>query len=118
MARLKSNKKLFIGECAKLILYFEAQNLWPRFWQKKSKAKDTGIHWMLGIIASLMRNGCTYEEAWTMPESEAIWLNMAHAQANGSDVQIVSETEWDAMQSFLAKQRQKEESEKQNPRAN
>ena len=114
--RMKGNRRLFVGEAAKVLIYFQAQSLWPRFWQKTDKPKNSGIPWILGLIANLMRNGCTYEEAWTMPEAEAIWLNMAHAHAEGADVQIVSDTEWQAMNDYLA--RQKAKAETPNPRAN
>ena len=125
-AKLRRSKKALISEASKLLLYFEAQSLWPRFWEKKSKGgSSSGTPWELVVVASLIRNGCTTEEAWTMPEAEAIWLHIAHIQAEGADVQIVSDVEWDSMQRYIAKERARKAAEaeaasddKSNPRAN
>jgi len=120
-SRLRRNRSLLIAEASKLIVYFQAQSLWPRFWEKASKpSQSCGTPWELVVVASLTRNGCTTEEAWTMPESEAVWLHIAHVQADGADVQVVSESEWDAMQSYLAQERTKatEPTPEPNPRSN
>ena len=123
-SRLRRNRSLLIAEASKLIVYFQAQSLWPRFWEKAKKpSQDCGTPWELVVVASLIRNGCTTEEAWTMPESEAVWLHIAHVQANGADVQIVSETEWDAMQRYIAEEQAKAKATattpaEPNPRSN
>jgi hypothetical protein len=122
-AKLRRDKKALIAEASKLMLYFEAQSLWPRFWEKKSNAANaSGTPWELVVVASLIRNGCTTEEAWTMPEAEAIWLHIAHVQAEGADVKVVSDEEWSAMQTYIAQQRAKEAAkaagDNPNPRAN
>lgn len=93
------SRKRFIAEVIKVGIYFEAQSLWPRFWEKDSKS-HSGIPWHLAIIAGLMRGGCSLPEAWTMPESEAVWLYIAHCKAEGSKVEIVSDIEWEAMNKF------------------
>jgi hypothetical protein len=123
-AKLRNNQKALIAEASKLMVYFEAQSLWPRFWEKKENpANSAGTPWELVVVASLIRNGCTTEEAWTMPESEAIWLHIAHVQAEGADIKVVSDQEWDIMQSYLTKQRLKAAAaaagnNPDNPRAN
>ena len=122
-AKLRRNQKALIEEASKLMIYFEAQSLWPRFWEKSAKpSQSTGTPWELVVVASLIRNGCTTEEAWTMPEAEAIWLHIAHVQANGSDVTVISDEEWDAMQRYLAEERIRKaaaaSTETPNPRAN
>lgn len=99
-ARLRFSRRYLFSEAAKLHFYFEAQSLWPRFWQKDDVMKDSGTPWPLVVVAALMRNGCTYDEAWTMPESEAIWLHVAHSQAAGAKIDIVSDKEWDAMEDY------------------
>ena len=96
--RLMFNKAALAEETAKIRYYFDAQSLWPRFWNKDSAAAESGTPWPLAVIASLIRNGSSYEQAWTMPESEAIWLHIAHSQANGSEINIVTEKEWEAME--------------------
>ena len=86
----------------KLHYYFEAQSLWPRFWAKEENeaARDYGTPWPLVIIASLVRNGFTSEEAWTMPESQAVWLHIANSQAAGAKINVITDKEWDAMENF------------------
>jgi hypothetical protein len=107
-SRLRRNRSLLIAEASKLIVYFQAQSLWPRFWEKAKKgSSESGTPWELTVVASLTRNGCTTEEAWTMPESEAVWLHIAHIQAEGADVQVVSDHEWDLMQTYLAEDKAK-----------
>ena len=91
------------AEANKLLLYFAAQSLWPRFWERETKSPDSGIPWQLAVIASLVRNGHTTQEAWTMPEAEAIWLHIAHVRAAGDDISVISDREWDAMEAFKAK---------------
>ena len=108
MSRMRRDKKKLLEEASKLHYYFEAQSLWPRFWQKDDGDKDHATPWPLVVVSALMRNGCTYEEAWTMPEAEAVWLHVAHAQAAGAKIDVVSDKEWDAMQKH-----EREEAEKQ-----
>jgi hypothetical protein len=88
-------------EIKKLVTYFKAQSLWPRFWEKENSKNDNGIPWHLSIIAGLTRYGCTLQEAWTMPESEAVWLYIAHCKAKGAKIDLVTEFEWEAMQKYL-----------------
>ena len=92
--------RAFIVECVKLVNYLEAQSLMPRFWAKSENSKDTGIPWQLAVIACLTRNGCTLDEAWIMPEAEAVWLHIAHCRASGAKVDIVSDVEWEAMENY------------------
>jgi hypothetical protein len=100
-AKMRWNKKALITEAAKLHYYFEAQSLWPRFWQKDDSAKsETGLPWPLAVVASLVRNGHTTTEAWTMPEAEAIWLHVAHCVSSGADISVVSDKEWEAMEAY------------------
>jgi len=104
LARLSISEDSFIEEAQKVVLYFEAQSLWPRFWAKEEKTESGGLSWHLAVIANLVRNGCTLEEAWTMPEAEAIWLHIAHSKAAGAKVDIVSDREWDAMEDYKRKE--------------
>jgi hypothetical protein len=100
VSRIEFNQSLLIKEMSKLIEYLNLQASWPRFWQeeenKDSKANN-GIPWQLAVVASLVRNGCTTEEAWTMPEAEAIWMHMANCAYQGSEVKIITDEEWEAM---------------------
>ena len=101
LARMSWNKKALIAEAVKLHYYFEAQSLWPRFWEKENAGRSGGsVPWPLAVVASLIRNGATLEEAWTMPEAEAVWLHVAHSVASGADISVVSDTEWEAMEEY------------------
>ena len=103
--RLSRNRQLLIDECYKLSVYMMEQSLWPRFWvNEESESKSSSVPRQLTMVASLMRNGCTLEQAWTMPESEAVWLHIAHCSAAGSKIQIVSDVEWKAMETYKKKQ--------------
>ena len=101
LQRMRISKRLLKVEAYKLLVYFNEQSLWPRFWQKGgSDGIDSGFPWELSVVASLVRHGHTTDESWTMPEAAAIWLHMAHMKADGADVQVVSETEWKAMEDY------------------
>jgi hypothetical protein len=110
VARMTFSEELLIGEVQKLVSYLNEQAFWPRFWEKgdggDNKASKCGIPWQLAVIASLTRNGCTLEEAWTMPEAEAIWLHIAHSTALGADVSVMSDYEYEAIQKHKAEQDQ------------
>ena len=110
LAKMRCNKKALMTEAAKLHYYFEAQSLWPRFWEKDNTNKNTGaLPWPLAVVASLVRNGATLTEAWTMPEAEAIWLHIAHCSASGADISVVSDKEWEAMEEAKKKEAAKQE---------
>ena len=100
LARLSVSPSALIEEAKKVIIYFEAQSLWPRFWAKDEKTESGGFSWHLAVIANLVRNGCTLNEAWTMPEAEAVWLHMIHVKTLGAKVDIVSDEEWEAMENY------------------
>jgi hypothetical protein len=86
------------AEVLALRIYFDAQSLWPRFWEKEEKANSGGIPWQLTIIAGLARNGIPLEQAWTMPESEAVWLYIANCKAEGSKIDLITDEEFEAME--------------------
>ena len=102
IALYNHSPKRFLEEVAKLVTYFEAQSLWPRLWQKDEKPKSVAIPWQLTIVAALVRNGYAPEAAWTLPESEAIWIYFANCKAEGATVEIISDEEWEAMEKAKA----------------
>jgi hypothetical protein len=69
---------------------------YPKIWTKQEKKVKENIPWTLACVANNVRHGCSLEEAWTMPEGEAVWMSISHGIYNGSDIQIVS-TDDDAM---------------------
>ena len=99
LKNMKVSKKKLKEEARKLLIYFESQSLWPRFWESDKKTgKDIGVDWPLVIVANLTKNGCTLEESWTMPESQAVWLHIANMISEGIDVKLVTDKEWEAME--------------------
>lgn len=105
VARMTYGEDILVAEMGKLISYLNEQAFWPRFWDKSEEGKTTskeGIPWQLVVVASLVRNGCTLEEAWTMPEAEAIWMHVAHSTAAGAEVAVMSDSEWEAIQKYKA----------------
>jgi hypothetical protein len=98
---MRVSKKKLKKEAGKLLLYFQAQSLWPRFWDQDKKGKDIGVDWPLVVVANLTKNGCSLTEAWTMPEAEAVWLHVANLIGDGVDVKLVTETESKAMENEL-----------------
>lgn len=68
----------------------EEQGFWPVFW-KKDKSASKGVPWVLNVICNMTKNGVPLETAWTMPESQAIWMSSTFAIAEGADIDIVSD---------------------------
>ena len=73
---------------------------YPKLWSKQEKKTKENIPWPLACVANNVRNGCTLEEAWTMPEGEAVWMSISHAIYNGSDVDVVSTDDDKMMEDF------------------
>lgn len=107
VSRMQFSPDILVYETAKLVAYLNAQALWPRFWEKEGGANKSGIPWQLVVVASLIRNGCSLEEAWTMPEAEAIWLHTAHSASLGADVAVMSDADWDAIQKYKTQSQDK-----------
>jgi hypothetical protein len=63
---------------------------YPKLWSKQEKKSKENIPWTLACVANNVRHGCSLEEAWTMPEGEAVWMSISHGIYNGSDLQVVS----------------------------
>lgn len=120
LAIYNNSPERFLRDASRLVVYFEAQALWPRMWQKSNKAKDSALPWQLVIIANLVRNGVDIKDAWTMPESEAVWLYFANCAAEGAKVELVSDLEWDAMEKYRKEKAEAvaKETDKINPRTN
>ena len=91
---------------------------WPVFWEKKNAGHATGIPWHMLVVANLVRNGMPYEQSWTMPESEAIWLYTCNLVSEGTDVRVVSDEDNDFMAAHLAavEELKKQEAEQNNVR--
>lgn len=100
------NKKYY-SRCVGTILgCIKASLSYPKFWQKdekKDQKKYEDIPFVLGCVANLCRNGVSLEEAWTMPEGEAVWMSVASAIYNGSKITILSTEEEKDLENFDAR---------------
>ena len=87
---LNSSKKRLARAVGRVLgVMFESCS-YPKLWSKQKKKSKENIPWTLACVANNVRNGCTLEEAWTMPEGEAVWMSISHAVYNGSEVEVVS----------------------------
>ena len=76
---------------------------YPKLWndeKKETKKIHENIPWILSCVANNIRNGCTLNEAWTMPEGEAVWLSISHAISNGSKIEVLSTDDEKMMDKF------------------
>ncbi len=76
---------------------------YPKLWEKeqsKENRKYEKIPFPLSCVANLCRNGIGLEEAWTMPEGEAVWMSVASAIYNGAKIDILSTQEEKDLENF------------------
>jgi hypothetical protein len=86
-------------EMDKFIAYLSYHDCAPTLWDKKNKGSTSrGIPSILACVASLIKNGFSYEQAWTIPETEAVWYYVANSIASGSDIDVVGEEDKMAME--------------------
>ena len=90
LGRMNRSEVYFVRQLVRFSEFVLLES-WPKFWEKKDKARETsGIPWPLSVVTGLMRNGVSEERAWTMPESQAIWLHSAFAVGHGADIKILT----------------------------
>ena len=73
---------------------------YPKVWSKKDSKVKENIPWTLACVANNVRNGCSLEEAWTMPEGEAVWMSVSHAIYNGANIDVVSTDDESMLDNF------------------
>jgi hypothetical protein len=90
---------IYKREMDKFIAYLSYHDCAPTLWDKKNKGSTSrGIPSILACVSSLIKNGFSYEQAWTMPETEAVWYYVANSIASGSDIDVVGEEDKMAME--------------------
>ena len=101
MLYLTFNNKYYSQVIGTIIGCINVSCSYPKFWEKekKEKAKEN-MPWVLSCIANNVRNGCSLEEAWTMPEGEAVWMSISHAIYNGAKIDILSTDEEKELESY------------------
>jgi hypothetical protein len=106
VARMTMSKKYY-SHCVGTILGCIKVSLsYPKFWKKEEKEgvkKYDPIPFPLQCVANLCRNGVSLEEAWTMPEGEAVWMSVASAIYNGAKLEILSTEEEKDLENFDAR---------------
>jgi len=106
IARMALSKKYY-SRCVGTILGCIKVTLsYPKFWKKEEKEcvkKYESIPFPLSCVSNLCRNGVSLEEAWTMPEGEAVWMSVASAIYNGAKLEILSTEEEKDLENFDAR---------------
>ena len=88
--RMGRSDEYFVKQLKRFMSYTLVK-AWPKFWEKEqTKSAGSGTPWPLAVVCCLVANGITEERAWTMPESQAIWMNSGFAMMNGADLKVLS----------------------------
>jgi len=98
LLKFLNDNDYYLSELGKLTEYISMQENHPVIWDKKEKKSKTGINLILSCITGLMKIGLTYEQAWTMPESEAIWMYVSNAISEGAEIVIITDDDIKAME--------------------
>jgi hypothetical protein len=102
LARMAISTKYY-SRCVGVILGCIRVSLsYPKFWTKEKKAEVNyeKIPYPLACVSSLCRNGVSLEEAWTMPEAEAVWMSVANALYEGAKIDVLSTDEEKELEKF------------------
>jgi hypothetical protein len=95
LGRLSASETYFVQQMSRFSEYVLI-SAWPKFWEKKAKhTNTTGMPWVLTVVCNLMNHGVSEERAWTMPESQAIWLHSCFAIGNGADMKVLTKEDED-----------------------
>ena len=100
LSRMNGNERYFVRQMVRFSQFVLIES-WPKFWEKKDKARETsGIPWPLTVVAGLCTHGISEERAWTMPESQAIWLHSAFAVSNGANLKVLTTEDEELLKRF------------------
>jgi hypothetical protein len=97
------NKKYYSRCIGRIIGCIQISLSYPKFWSKtkqKEHRRFDKIPYPLACISSLCRNGVGLEEAWTMPEGEAVWMSVANALYEGAKLEVLSTDEEKDLEKF------------------
>jgi hypothetical protein len=103
MMILNCSRKKLAYAIGRIIGCIQISCSYPKLWKKEKKEGQMHTEKMpmpLACIANLTRNGVGLEEAWTMPEGEAVWMSIAHAIYEGAKVDILSTDEEKELEKF------------------
>lgn len=114
---LKFNNKYYSEVIGTIIGCINVSCSYPKFWEKEKKEshkKNENIPWTLSCVSNNVRNGCSLEEAWTMPEGEAVWMSVSHAIYNGAKIEVLSTDDEKELEQYDARIEAYKQSMKQN----
>jgi hypothetical protein len=97
------NKKYYSRSVGRILGCMRVSLSYPKFWEKSENNKNKkfeSIPYPLACVSSLCRNGVSLEEAWTMPEGEAVWMSVANAIYNGAKMEVLSTDEEKDLENF------------------
>lgn len=104
MLYLTWNNKYYSQVIGTIIGCINVSCSYPKFWEKENNGKSKeNIPWVLSCVSNNVRNGCSLEEAWTMPEGEAVWMSISHAIYNGAKIDILSTNDEKELETFNAR---------------
>jgi hypothetical protein len=90
LARLSASETYFVKQMSRFSEFVLIES-WPKFWEKTAKHHNTtGMPWIMTVVCNLMNHGVSEERAWTMPESQAIWLHSCFAISEGADMKVLT----------------------------
>jgi hypothetical protein len=90
--KLYLSKPLLARAASAFIKHIDRGDSHPRFWERKDKQAggSSSVPWQLSVAANLIRNGISYQDAFTMPEAKAFWLSAAFSIQQGSKLEFLS----------------------------
>lgn len=95
LSRLSHSETYFVKQMSRFSEFVLIES-WPKFWEKKAKYHNSsGMPWVLTVVCNLMAHGVSEDRAWTMPESQAIWLHSCFAISNGADMKVLTKEDED-----------------------
>lgn len=100
------SKKRLINYSIDFVRYISTHDAYPRYWDdsKKSSGGVSSIPFQLSVIATLCKNGISYNDALIMPEAKAVWLATTFSIQSGSKIEILT-TDDEALLDSLASMR-------------
>jgi hypothetical protein len=102
IARMTISRKYYSRCVGRILGCIQISLSYPKFWtkEKKQNNKYEAVPYTLACVASLCRNGVGFEQAWTMPEGEAVWMSVANAISDGAKLEVLSTEEEKDLEKF------------------
>jgi hypothetical protein len=103
VARMTFDRKYYSRCIGMIVGCIQVSLSYPKFWQKDENNENRQfekIPFPLACVANLARNGVSLEEAWTMPEGEAVWMSVANSIHDGAKIDILSTDEENDLENF------------------